>query len=301
MKKIITCISLLLYCSLLFANTEGTITNGNAKIFYRTFGKGNPILIINGGPGMNSDGFADLATALSKNNQAIIYDQRGTGKSSVASPDSTNITMQLMIDDIETLRKHLKIETWIVLGHSFGGMLASYYATMYPQHIESLILSSSGGIDLDLLNSVSSSINSKLTQAEHDSVEYWTQKINNGDTSYYARLQRGTYLAPAYLYNKKNVPVIARRLTQSNSQINGLVWDDMNRIKFDCAEKLATFNKPVLIIQGKQDVLDASIAQKAHDVFKNSNLVMLDNCAHYGWLDRPEMYFDVLNKFINSK
>jgi proline iminopeptidase len=286
---------------LLFANTEGTITNGNAKIFYRTFGKGNPILIINGGPGMNSDGFADLATALSKNNQAIIYDQRGTGKSSVASPDSTNITMQLMIDDIETLRKHLKIETWIVLGHSFGGMLASYYATMYPQHIESLILSSSGGIDLDLLNSVSSSINSKLTQAEHDSVEYWTQKINNGDTSYYARLQRGTYLAPAYLYNKKNVPVIARRLTQSNSQINGLVWDDMNRIKFDCAEKLATFNKPVLIIQGKQDVLDASIAQKAHDVFKNSNLVMLDNCAHYGWLDRPEMYFDVLNKFINSK
>ena len=69
----------------------------------------------------------------------------------------------------------------------------------------------------------------------------------------------------------------------------------------DCSEKLSTFTKPVLIIQGKQDVLDQSIAQKAHAVLKKSNLVLLDNCAHYGWLDRPEMYFDVINKFINAK
>lgn len=301
MKKIISSFVFLLLWATLHAQTEILINNGNAKIFYRTFGNGKPILIINGGPGMNSDGFVGLAKALSKNNQTIIYDQRGTGRSTIENPDSTNITMPLMADDIETIRKHLAIGKWIILGHSFGGMMASYYANLHPESIETLILSSSGGIDLDLLNSVSNGINSRLTPVEKDSVDYWTKKINDGDTTYYARLKRGTFLAPAYVFKRENIPVIAERLTQSNGNINGLVWQSMQAINFDCAAKLAAFNKPVLILQGKQDVLDEKIAIKAHKVLKNSKLVFMDQCRHYGWLDRPDIYFDEVNKFISVK
>ena len=60
-----------------------------------------------------------------------------------------------MVDDLEVLRKQLQIRQWIVLGHSFGGMLACYYATLFPENIEGLILSSSGGIDLELQSYVS--------------------------------------------------------------------------------------------------------------------------------------------------
>ena len=299
MKKFVIYIIILLNI-IVFGQDEGIIKNGNNKIHYRTFGKGLPILIINGGPGMNSDGFAGLAAQLGKDYQTIIYDQRGTGKSTIENPDSTNITMKLMVEDIETLRKHLNIDSWILLGHSFGGMLASYYATFYPEHIKGMILSSSGGIDLGLLNNVGNNINSKLTKKELDEVKYWGEKIDNGDTSHYAKLQRGKALANAYVYNKKNIPAIAERLTQSKPLITDLVWEDLQRIKFDCSEKLSSFDKPVLIIQGKQDIVPESIAKKEHQVLKNSKLVLLDKCVHYGWLDRPDEYFNNINKFIQK-
>jgi proline iminopeptidase len=88
------------------------------------------VLIINGGPGMNSDGFVGVAQKLSKNNRTIIYDQRGTGRSTLTKTDTSTITMKLMAADIEALRKQLNIKSWIILGHSFGGMLASYYASL---------------------------------------------------------------------------------------------------------------------------------------------------------------------------
>lgn len=300
MSKFLCLLIFSLFQFLVHAQQDVVIKNGNTSIHYKTFGNGNPILIINGGPGMNSDGFDGIARMLSQHNMTITYDQRGTGRSTLQKTDNSTITMNLMVDDIEVLRKHLKINTWIILGHSFGGMLASYYATIHPENIESLILSSSGGIDLGLLSGGNLSIQSKLTEEEKDSLNYWNKKIAAGDTSYHARLQRGMALAPAYLYNKAFIPVIAERLTQGNALINTLVWNDMQKIKFDCSKKLSSFNKPVLIIQGKNDVLDEKIAFKEHKAFKNSTLVFLDHSGHYGWLDNKEAYLGAIAKFLSE-
>lgn len=293
--------SLLLICQhRLYGQTDGFVKSGDVQIYYRTYGEGESILIINGGPGMNSNGFEFLAERLSKNNKTIIYDQRGTGRSTMAAMDATSMTMKLMIDDIECLRKELKIEKLIVFGHSFGGMVASYYAANYPENITSLILSSSGGIDLDLLTYVGNSINAKLSNDELTKVRYWEKKITNGDTSYHARLQRGFALAPAYLYDKKHVPLLADRLTQGNAMINILLWEDMDRIGFDCHQQLKTFTKPVLIIQGRQDILKEETAYKSQNAFKNSKLILLDHCGHYGWLDAPVEYFSAIDTFLHS-
>jgi proline iminopeptidase len=269
-------------------------------LYYRIYGSGNPLLIINGGPGMNSDGFAGLAIALSKNNKTIIYDQRGTGKSVLKKMDSSTITMDLMVKDMENLRKHLQIDKWDILGHSFGGMLASYYATLYPQHIRSLILSSSGGVTLDLLSYASATINSKLTAGQLQQLAYWSDKINRGDSSYHAKLQRGLALAPAYVYDTVHIHAIAERLTQGNSQINSLVWQNLNKIKFDCREKLRSANFPVLVIQGKQDIVSEETALQSKKAFKNSSIVLLDHCVHYGWLDNEEKYFEAIHAFLTK-
>ncbi len=278
------------------AQTEGTVRSSDGTpVYYRTFGSGQPLLIINGGPGMNSDGFVELAGQLGQKYQAIIYDQRGTGKSQPVVLDTTTITIDLMIDDIETLRKHLGLQKWSVLGHSFGGMVASYYATVKPECIDKMILSSSGGIDLSLLNYVQAAIQSGLSKAQRDSVAYWDSRIAAGDTSYYARLQRGKSLAPAYVVNKKFIPVIAERLTQGNRTVNSLIWANLVKINFDCAAKLTGFNHPVLIIQGKQDIIKPETAEKAHKALKNSRVVYLPHCVHYGWLDNPQVYFSEID------
>jgi proline iminopeptidase len=283
-----------------FAQTEGFSTNNDSsKTYYKIFGKGEPLLIINGGPGMNSNGFESMAKILAETQEAIIYDQRGTGKSKLTELNSKTISMKVMADDIESLRKHLKIKKWNILGHSFGGMLASYYATVYPNSINKLVLSSSGGIDLTLLKT-ENLIEKNLSKVQKDSMNYWNDKIEKGDTSYTAELGRGRAMAPAYVYDQKYVPIIAERLTQGNSKINGLLWDDMQKINFDCKEKLKNFKNPVLIIQGKEDVISNQIGELAHKTFPNSKLILLENCRHYGWLDAKEKYFGDVNSFLKS-
>ncbi len=301
MKKVFIFFLITIPCITTYAQKEGLIKSNGSQLFYRTFGSGAPILLINGGPGMNSDGFVGLATELAKHNLIILYDQRGTGRSLVKKADTSTITIKLMVEDIENLRKQLKIKTWIVLGHSFGGMLASYYALSHPENISSLILSSSGGIDLELQSYVSKNINARLSAEELDSLRYWSTVISKGDTTFYARLQRAKWLAPAYVYDRKNIPAIAERLTQGNSEINGLVWNDLQKIKFDCSNKLSKLNIPVLIIQGKQDIIEERTALKAHKVLKNSSVVLLDKCVHYGWLDQKDEYFATVEKFLNTK
>ena len=283
-----------------FAQIEGYASNNDlSKTYYKILGKGEPLLIINGGPGMNSNGFEGMAKILAETQQTIIYDQRGTGKSELKELNAKTISMKIMADDIEALRKHLKIKKWNILGHSFGGMLASYYATIYPNSINKLVLSSSGGIDLSLLKGPNL-IEQNLSKVEKDSMNYWDDKIEKGDTSYAARLGRGRAMAPAYVYDQKYVPVIAERLTQGNSTINGLLWSDMQKMNFDCTAKLKTFKNPVLIIQGKEDVISNEIGELAQKTLPNSKLILLENCRHYGWLDAKEKYFGEINSFLKS-
>jgi proline iminopeptidase len=292
-------LSLLFHCFAI-ADDGFAMSSDSALIYYRTFGSGKPLLIINGGPGMNSDGFEGLAKALSSGNLTIIYDQRGTGRSALPLLDSSTITMQLMIDDIEAIRTTLGIERLSILGHSFGGMLASYYAALHPEHLDHLILSSSGGIDLGLLKYAGTAINSKLSSEEKDSVHYWSDRIDAGDTSHYAQLERGRFLAPAYVYDKAYVPVIAERLTHGNATVNQLIWSDLQRIHFDCSEQLRTLDRPVLIIQGKQDIIRTETAERAHRVLKHSRVVFLEHSAHYGWLDNANAYFGEIRRFMES-
>ncbi|WP_244503440.1 alpha/beta fold hydrolase [Flavobacterium caeni] len=256
------------------------------------------MLVINGGPGMNSNGFEALARELSKHRMAILYDQRGTGKSVLPKLSPETVSMRLMVDDIESLRKSLKIKNWDVLGHSFGGMLASFYATEFPDRIDRMILSSSGGVDLDLLSYVGGRIQSKLNPVQRDSLRYWNAKIEKGDTTYATRLGRGRNLAPAYVFNPKYVPSLAKRLTQGNAELNQLIWDDLREIGFDCAPKLKKYQKPVLIIQGKDDIIKPNTAEIAHRAFRNSEVVLLDDCGHYGWLDAEAEYFAAIGTFL---
>src|SRR4051812_42772469 len=100
-KGIVLCLLAIVLCTNASAQErEGVAVNGGVPIYYRTYGSGTPLLIINGGPGMNSIGYEPLAKSLAANAQTIIFDQRGTGQSMPEHIDSTTITMDLMVQDI---------------------------------------------------------------------------------------------------------------------------------------------------------------------------------------------------------
>lgn len=278
-----------------WAQDEGFAPSEDVDIYYRIYGSGYPLLIINGGPGFSSEGFDGLAEKLAEEYRVILYDQRGTGKSRMETINSFDMTMDLMIKDLEALRRHLAIDEWIILGHSFGGVLANYYAANHPGNVSGLIASSSGGVDLGLLEYFD--ITQQLSPVERDSLSYWTARINDGDTTQYADRKHRDFRAAAYVYQDDHIPEIAERLSKVDFRINGLIWRDLRRIGYDVSDKFSDFTKPVLIIQGREDILQERTAREAADAFPNAELVLLERCGHYGWLDRPDRYFNEIFSF----
>jgi proline iminopeptidase len=114
-------------------------------LYVEEYGTGKPVVLLSGGPGLNPVLLEALWENLSQDYRTIILHQRGTGKSFVQTVDSTSMSMDNYVNDLEALRKHLALEKITIAGHSWGGMLAMEYPSKRPERTEKLILLSSGG------------------------------------------------------------------------------------------------------------------------------------------------------------
>ena len=105
------------------APSAGTVPAQDVVLRYTVHGQGAPVLLLAGGPGMSGDYMLPIAEQLG-DYQTIVLDQRGTGRSAMERLEPATMTLALAVDDVERLRMHLGLETWTVLGHSWGGVLA---------------------------------------------------------------------------------------------------------------------------------------------------------------------------------
>lgn len=297
---------LLLSCALLFSVAAKADTlpgsSGMAQgIYYQTFGTGQPVLIINGGPGLDSAGFEPVAKAIAAQGfQSILFDQRGTGRSPLAEINADNIRLALMVQDIEQLRQHLQHDKLIILGHSFGGMLGAAYAAKYPQHIQKLIFSSSGGLDLQFRDQIAERLLNNLDLEQQIKMQMYQLRQRSGDESESTRDKLAQLRANAYVIDKTKAPLIAARLKVVNMTINSLVFADLDRMHFDLKQQFKTFKAPVLVLQGEKDIISVDTAKTIAGSFNNARLVLMPDCAHYGWLDQPQLYYNALFAFLRT-
>jgi len=112
---------------------------GDCELYVEDEGQGTPLLLINGGPGGTHHCFHPWFSRAKDFARVIYYDQRGCGLSDYA-PGKDGYSVDQAVADIEALRKALGLERWVVLGYSYGGFLAQYYATKYPESFAGLIL-----------------------------------------------------------------------------------------------------------------------------------------------------------------
>ena len=100
--------------------------------------EGKPVVFLHGGPGGGTS--ANHRRLFDPEHYRIIlFDQRGSGKSTPHASLENNTTWDL-VGDIETLRKHLGIDKWFVFGGSWGSTLALSYAQTHPEAVTGLIL-----------------------------------------------------------------------------------------------------------------------------------------------------------------
>ena len=114
-------------------------TSDSVELYVHIKGTGTPCLFVHGGPGQGSYYWKKFAGDFCENEFQMIYlDQRGCGHST--SPQDKNYSLSRMIKDFEEVREALNIEQWMIMGHSFGGILQTAYASEKQSKILGILM-----------------------------------------------------------------------------------------------------------------------------------------------------------------
>ena len=110
------------------------------ELYYEQVGQRDamPIVFLHGGPGGGGDTNARRFFDPDRQ-RAVLFDQRGAGRSRPLAALAGNTTWDL-VEDIERLRRHLAVERWLVFGGSWGSTLALSYAEAHPEAVTGLVL-----------------------------------------------------------------------------------------------------------------------------------------------------------------
>jgi proline iminopeptidase len=100
--------------------------------------EGIPVLFVHGGPGMGCEPYHRRFFDPERY-RIILMDQRGAGRSTPHAELEGNNT-QALVEDMETLRKHLGIDQWLLFGGSWGSTLSLVYAETHPERVLGMVL-----------------------------------------------------------------------------------------------------------------------------------------------------------------
>jgi len=287
----------LLVPTLSFAQYQKVNSNG-LDIYYRIFGEGDPILILGGGPGDVSDRYVSLCEVLLTKYKCILVEQRGSGKSAPEVYDSTTVSLDLTINDLEFIRKKLKLKRWAVLGFSYGGYLAAFYTQKYPASVSSLIHLNSMGLNASAFDHFLDNINSGLQASDLEVVNYWMDSTRLADNRQHAITEIIRARMPGYFYSREKSLLVTQTMkdTDFNFDIGKWIWKDV----IDLTKLTPTYTNAVLVIAGRQDPLGEGVPISINNYYKSSKLIFIEKCGHYSWIERPDNVLSAIGEFLQN-
>ena len=267
-----------------FQSTDGTV------IHYDVIGGGAPVVLLSGGPGFSPDYLRPIAEKLKDKYQFILLHQRGTGKSSAP----TNLQLSRLVEDLEALRKSIDYPKLVLVGHSFGGIVAMMYAREHPEQTGQLVLISSGGPTLKSVPKFNANLESRFTAEEKARIAEWTGRVKDDRRQAVFEITKAK--TAAYFADRSKAHLLTDPMTVDSFN-DATFWAIVPQMMaLDLRAGLEKVQAPVMIIHGKQDPLES--AQEVHETFPGSELVLLDDAGHFPWLEQPEKFYAALDGFL---
>lgn len=270
------------------------------KLYFKTVGEGEPILIIHGGPGLEHSYLLPHFSELAKKHKLIFFDLRGHGKSD-ANIDSAHIQLSYFVDDIEEMRKAFGIQKLILLGHSFGGLLAENYAAKYPSNLKALILVSPAAHDSKYTIEASKVITGRTTQqdlADRQTVMS-SSEFKKGDPKAYEKLFRINFRTG--FANKTLIDSLQLSFPKDYEE-RSMVLRKMypENWFYSPSTKFANILCPVLIIYGEFDAMPKACYEDLQARILKPTLVAIPNAGHFPFIEAKEQFFAETEKFLTG-
>ena len=256
---------------------EKQVLINNLKINYKIAGQGPAILILHGWGG-SSDSWIEVQRALSEKGYRVIApDFSGFGKS-ITPPDPWGIKEYAEI--ILKFAEKLRLNEFILLGHSFGGRIAIRLAAEHPEKIEKLILCDPAGI--------------KPKPGIKTTIIFILARIGN------------TILSPKYLVRFKNFTrnvfysfLRKKDYVKANEMMREIIKKVLDE---DLSSDLIEIKNKTLIIWGEKDkMVPLKYAYIFKEKISNSELEIIPRIGHSPHLETPEKLSSIILKFLADK
>jgi len=278
-----------------------------------TFGKGEPLVILHGGPGASHDYFLPYLLPLARKNKLVFMDERGCGRSQKLD-SASGYTVENMVEDVEAVRQTLDLGRINLLGHSCGGVLAQAYALKYQDNLEHLILCSTfhstakmNDVFIKIKEKMAPELRQRIEKMEKEGLYgHGNDFEKNRYTNEYMVAAWGEGYFP-YLYQRNPDPnydpvgngVMAWDVYREMWGSHGEFIIDGNLQSAEYAEKLSSLSVPTLITVGDNDECAPSLSQEMQQLISGSRLVILPNSGHMTFVDQPALFMSTVDEFLH--
>jgi len=273
------------------------ISVGDCELYCEQEGDGMALVLLHGGPGATHHGFHPSFSQAGSFAKVFYYDQRGCGQSDYEKGEGYSVDQA--VDDLENLRKALEVKKWIVLGHSYGGLLAQSYAVKYPDHLAGLVLVGSSvatPISLDRTRQYDF-----LSQEERTRIReiHRTPGLSMELSVYNAFLNGDWKRQRYYKPSREQIARIALYEWKHAADFRGMLCPDTQRVDLSGAFKRCPI--PTLIVEGKWDLTwNTDKPRKLRENHPRAKLVMFKHSAHSPFDDEPKKFFARMQEFVRD-
>ncbi|HZH98250.1 MAG TPA: alpha/beta hydrolase [Fimbriimonadaceae bacterium] len=270
-----------------FQAKDGSVSRDDVTLHYTTVGSGAPLIMLSGGPGQDVSQLSELVSGISAARTCVLLEQRGTGRSTLTKLDESTVRADLYVEDLEALRKDLGQAKLHILGHSWGAMLGAAYASRYPDKVGLLVLVDPGPLCYDHLGPATDNIKQRYGLLGVGGAESESQTLKE--------------LRP-FFYDQAKAEAFARRPKQGRSApVGGLIMRDLESKKFDFRTGLSRLRCPVLMLQGRQDLMPESFRIDVQRRIPGARLQFIERAGHFPWIEQPGAFFQELTAFLSGQ
>jgi pimeloyl-ACP methyl ester carboxylesterase len=278
----------------MFINIKGT------RIFFDTVGselrpvggdmvERPSLVVLHGGPGYDHSLMRPYFDRFSDAYQVIYIDHRGNGRSE-GSPDTWNLVR--WGDDVDDLCTELGVRKPLVLGFSFGGMVAMSYATSHPEGPSKLVLISTAA-KMDLQATYRKMRELGGTNAESVAKNFWTSPSPEWAADYMR------VCLP--LYNPSGPPSaesVSRAIMRTEVLFHFVAGEQRT---MDLTPELKKVKCSTLILAGGLDPITPVACSKSIEAalpIGIAELEVLEDAGHGVHIDQPKRAEEILRRFL---
>ncbi len=254
------------------------------------------VVALHGGPGGDHLGFRPALSPLADKAQIVYWDYRGSGRS--ARGARATYTHENNVEDLEALRRYLGLGRIVLLGVSYGGMVALSYAARYPRNVSHLIAVATVPSHRFLERARQILAERGTPEQQAIAVRLFDGNFENNDQLLEYRLVLGPLYALTFdpdrarERNRLSIP----SYEASNEGFGGFLRT------YDVTDQLDTISAPTLVVGARHDWICApEFSEEIARRIPNADLRIFENSGHQILVDELPAFIDVVRGFLTYK